>query len=581
MQAIKEKKTGEKFVWELTAVDTACVQKLASQCSLSEPIARVLYNRGYTTPQHVFRFISMTLDAVADGMLLKGAQDAADRILRAVNDKERILIFGDYDVDGITSSAIMLVSLLPLNAKVNFFLPNRVHDGYGLSEKIVKKAARSGYTLIVTVDNGMSAHDAVRAAKERNLDVIITDHHRPHGTLPEADIVVNPLQPGCKYPYKEFAGVGVVFKIMQLVYDRLGKQLPDKVYELLMLGTIADVVPLVNENRYWVQYGLAKSNEHRSRAMHMLLTNGKLEHKQSIDSRDIGFMIAPQLNALGRLDDPRDGVIFLISNQFEDVMRIGQKLKSINEERKRVDRRIYEEIEAAILSGTINLEKENLIMAASEKWPAGVVGLVAGRLVQNYGRPSILFHVTDTGIVKGSCRSIPAFNIFDALDANKDLLLTFGGHACAAGLSLRQENVSKLKARLEEKIARELSPEDLVQKISLDAIVRLPEITRSFVADLKKMEPFGHQNVEPIFWVRGVTLVKQPRLFKDRHVKCMVFDDGVIKPVLFFNRPELYACLCDIGDMSFDLAVHVMENEWQQQVTIELQGIDIACKGAA
>lgn len=567
---------GDKYRWQLAPADEAVVREMSVACSIAPAIARALYVRGYKTSKEVLSFLAMGSEWVADPALLKGATEATDRIQKAVEDGEKILIFGDYDVDGITSTAIILSCLLPLNANINYFLPNRARDGYGLSSKIVKKAAENGYKLIVTVDNGISAHQAVKDAKALGLDVIITDHHQVHGGMPPADVIVNPHQPDCPYPYKDFAGVGVIFKIMTLLYDRLGKEMPQKAYELLMLGTIADVVPLRNENRYWVQKGLAHINAARSFAVQVLAGNGKVAEKKALGSRDIGFAIAPQLNALGRLDDPRDGVSFLISADFGHVMQVGTTLKAINEERKRVDRGIFDEIVATIESGKINLEKENLILAAHDGWPAGVIGLVAGKLMQRYGRPAILLQLTKDGKAKGSCRSIPAFNIFEALVECEDFLLSFGGHACAAGLSLAQKDIPKLKVQIEKEIAKKLSPEDLVQKLDVDAQVSLSEINKTFMKQLHSLEPFGNANPEPVFWIEGVTLVNEPKLLKHQHVKCMIFSDGVLKPVMFFNRPALYASLCAQGDKPFSVAVQVSENEWQGRTSIELMGIDIS-----
>ena len=572
--------SGLKYRWQLTDADEVKVRQLSAACSLSIPIARTLFSRGYTTPEQVFAFITMGDEWVVDPAQLKGALDAVDRLQRALERKEKILIFGDYDVDGITSTAIMLSCLLPLNASINYFLPNRKRDGYGLSSKIVKKAAESGYHLIVTVDNGITAHQAVADAKALGLDVIITDHHQVHGEVPAADIIVNPHQPECKYPYKDFAGVGVIFKIMALLYTRLGKELPQKAYELLMLGTIADVVPLRDENRYWVQRGLAHINAQRSFAVQVLAANGNVASKAALNSRDIGFSIAPQLNALGRLDDPRDGVTFLISTDFGHVMQVGTTLKAINEERKRIDRGIFEEVMATVENKQINLDAENLILAAHSDWPAGVIGLVAGKLVQQYGRPSILLHLTKDGLAKGSCRSIEAFNIFDALVECQDFLISFGGHACAAGLSLKQDDVPRLKEMIEARIARELTPEDLVQKLELVAKTSLPEINTTFIKQLQSLEPFGNANPEPVFWVEQVALVNEPKLLKHKHVKCTVFADGVIKPLMFFNRPELYSVLMAQKDRPFDVAATVVENEWQGRTTVELLGVDIATQGA-
>jgi single-stranded-DNA-specific exonuclease len=567
---------GAKYRWNLAAADDAAVRAIADGCSIEYAVARAVYARGYTTVEQARDYLVMGAQWIADPLTLKGASDAADRIMQAVHSGEKILIFGDYDVDGITSTAIMMSCLLPLGAKINYFLPNRVRDGYGLSSKIVKKAAESNYQLIVTVDNGISAHQAVADAKALGLSVIITDHHQVHGELPSADIIVNPHQPGCEYPYKDFAGVGVIFKIMALLYSRLGKQMPAKAYELLMLGTVADVVPLRHENRYWVQQGLRHINTQRSFAVQVLAANGNVAEKTTLNSRDIGFAIAPQLNALGRLDDPRAGVGFLISADMGEVMQVGVTLKSINEERKRVDRGIYDEIVARIDAGQIDITTEYVIMAASHAWPAGVIGLVAGKLMQQYGRPVILFHLTKDGLAKGSCRSIPAFNMFDALASCEDLLLSFGGHACAAGLSLREADVAELKQRMEALVSAQLSMDDMVLSLAVDAPVTLRDLTYQFMGHVQRMEPFGNANTEPVFVVEGVTLVQEPRLLKDKHVRCMVFSEGVLKSLLFFNRPELYQPLCAQGDKPFSIAVHITSNEWQGKTTIELQGIDIS-----
>ncbi len=322
---------GHKFRWYQPDTDIHKVNAIIARCHVSVPVAQTLVQRGFDTPEKVLNYLCMTEDIVADSRQLKGAQETVARLRKALENKEKILIFGDYDVDGITSSAIMLISMLPLGANINYFLPNRARDGYGLSSKFVKKAHENGYNLIITVDNGITAFEPAELAKQLGIDLIITDHHQPHEHVPDADIIVNPHQDDCPYPYKDFAGVGVIFKIMALLYEQLGLTLPDKAYELLMLGTVADVVPLVNENRYWVQYGLQKVNSELSRAMHTLLHNGRASLKSRIDSLDIGYAIAPQLNALGRLDDPRDGVRFLISNDTEEVLRIGTILKNINE----------------------------------------------------------------------------------------------------------------------------------------------------------------------------------------------------------------------------------------------------------
>ncbi len=565
---------GLKFLWKIKESDQAQVQKIAYANSLSFPVAQALYNRGCLNTEQVQAFLFSSFEKdVSHPSKFKGMELAVARILSAIEKNEKILIFGDYDVDGITSTSLLLAALIPLNAQINYFLPMR-SDGYGLSTVAVQRAFDAGYKLIITVDNGITAFDAAKRAEQLGLDLVITDHHRPHDHLPHAVAIINPNQAGCAYPFKEFAGVGVIFKLISLIYEYKNLELPDKIYELLTLGTIADVTPLIGENRFWVKYGLNKVNKKRSTAFEVLRKNASL-NKSIFNSLDIGFMIAPQLNALGRLSNPRQAVRFLISSDPDEVERIGQILKEVNESRKKVDRQIYEEVEYTIQNKTIDLSQENLILAASRDWPAGIIGLVAGKLAQNYGKPAILLHIDKNGNAAGSCRSVPEINIFDVLQECKDLLISFGGHSFAAGLKIKQENLPLFKERFEEIILKTVSVDQLVPKLEIDGTVQLPELNKKLILDLDQLEPFGNQNPQPLFLIKNVSQLKPPVLLKDLHVKCTVFADGVIKPVIFFNRPELFNILSSLEDKPFNIAGYVTKNEWEGVVQIELQGLDV------
>ncbi len=570
--------SGQKYIWKIPTVDQQQVAAIAAKYNLSFAVAHILHTRGFNDPQSIESFLfSRFEDSVADPRLLKDAEKAVDRILLAMEKQEQMLVFGDYDVDGITSSSLMMICLLPLGAKINYFLPNRVKDGYGLSTKIVERAAENKYAVIITVDNGITAIEQADRAKELGIDLIITDHHRPHAHVPDAYAIVNPNQVDCAYPYKTLAGVGVTFKLLSLLYEKKGLQLPPKAYELLLLGTVADVVPLIGENRFWVRHGLNYINKIESLSFKLLKANGKVT-KPKLSSTDIGFSITPQINALGRLEDPRQAVKFLIGTDKSNAETVARVLLEMNEARKAIEKSIVEEIEEQIRLKHIDLEKENVIIAASKNWPAGVIGLVASRFVSAYGKPTLLFHLTKDGLAKGSCRSIQEFNMFDALTASSDLLLQFGGHSVAAGLSLKIENLPILKQRLETLVAQQLTPFDLQPKIKVDAHVELSELTKKFIDDLEHLEPFGNSNDQPIFYVNNVVQVQKPQLLKDAHVKCFMFADGVIKPVIFFNRPELFALLNEQYEQPFILAARVTENHWQDRVNIELIGVDIAVK---
>jgi single-stranded-DNA-specific exonuclease len=566
---------GKKYVWRLPQVMQDDVQRIAIQHTLALPLACVLAHRGMTQADEIHNFLYTTDAVVGDSATMKGAQQAIDRILQAIQTQEKILIFGDYDVDGITSSSLMMMGLLEAGANVNFYLPNRVKDGYGLSTKIVQRASKNAYSLIITVDNGITAFEAVQKAKELGIDVIITDHHQPHDHVPDAFVIVNPHQQDCQYPFKYFAGVGVAFKLLELLYKKLEKPIPHKVIELLLLGTVADVVPLTGENRYWVRYGLQLLNEQESVSFRVLKENGNV-FKPAITSTDVGFSITPQINALGRLDDPRQGVQFLLDTNEQEVRRIGKVLLELNQARKDIEADIFKEVVHLIESKKIDLEKENVILAGSKNWPAGVIGLVASRLVSAYGKPTLLFHLTDDGLAKGSCRSIAEFNMFDALCVSKDLLIAFGGHDVAAGLSLNIDNLPLLKQNIEQRVLELLTPFDLQQKLQVDAHAQLADFTPQFMSQMAYFEPFGSKNSAPVFMIKDVVLVQKPKLLKEAHVKCVLFADGVIKHAIFFKRPELYHELVAQADKPFSIVAQVMQNYWDGKYTIELQGIDVA-----
>lgn len=565
---------GQKYRWHLPCTNMGLMRDLAARLNVCFPIVQTLLTRGMEDIADIERFLFTQQERdVGHPSLLKDAHKAVDRIIKAIEQREKILICGDYDVDGITSSALLLTCLLPLGAQVNFFLPNRVRDGYGLSVKTVERAARNGYSVLITVDNGITAFDAARAARAANIDLIITDHHHPHAEEPDAFAIVNPHQKACSYPFKYFAGVGVGFKLMSYLYERLGLSLPKQVYELLLLGTVADVVPLKGENRFWVRYGLNQIQTEESFALKVLKKNGRVA-KSELSATDIGFFLTPQINALGRLDDPRDGVKFLMSSDFDEVERIGAILASFNEARKLVERSIVQTIEQALAQK--DFSEEWIIVESHHDWPAGVIGLAASRLVSSYYRPAFLFHVTAEGIAKGSCRSLPSFNVFHALVEVKDLLLSFGGHAAAAGLSLPAEKLPLFKERMVEIVKSKLTRDDLQPVLTIDAELSLSEANHAIVRDLKFLEPFGCDNPVPFFYVRGATLINPPQLLKEVHVKCTIFADGIMKPVIFFNRPELFSFLTAHVSERVDLIVHILENNWNNEARVELQGIDIA-----
>jgi single-stranded-DNA-specific exonuclease len=568
---------GLKYIWKLPLYqDKQSIASLAAQYNISYPVIQVLTSRGMTDSKTIDNYLFSSYEKdVSSPALLKDAEKAVDRILAAIEKKEKILICGDYDVDGITSSAMMMLCLTPLGADINYFLPHRIHDGYGLSVKTVKRAAANNYRVLITVDNGISAFEPAREAKALDIDLIITDHHQPHEQVPDAYAVIDPYQQDCPYPYKKFAGVGVSFKILSLLYEKIGRELPEKVYELLMLGTVADVVPLTGENRFWTRHGLAQAQRTQSFALEVLKENARVT-KPTLSSTDIGFFITPQINALGRLEDARDGVKFLIGSNHEQVVHVGKLLQTLNESRKAIEKSIFDQVDALIKSKQLDITNKKIIIAAQAGWQPGVIGLVASRLVGTYGRPTILLHLTKDGLAKGSCRSIPECNMFKALQSVSDLLENFGGHAAAAGLSLKVEKLPEFTRRLETLLDEQLTATDIKPKLRIDSELTLAETSIKLVTDLQLLEPFGCENPQPLFFLRGVSLIEAPQILKEVHIKCKIVSEGIAKSVMFFNRPDLIAFFERIGAAPFDCAVQVTQNHWNGRVTVELQGYDVA-----
>jgi single-stranded-DNA-specific exonuclease len=572
---------GQKYVWQIKGADSEICQAIFKKFGLSYPVVNVLVARGFKTAEQVSRFLFSNFELdVACGSRLKDGKKTVVRINEAISKKEKILVFGDYDVDGMTSVSIVILALVPLGADINYFLPDRQKDGYGITAKAVERAVKSGYKLIITVDNGTTAHAAADKACELGIDLIITDHHQPKEKLPGVFALVNPHQATCEYPHKNFCGAGVIFKLMHLLYEERGLELPAKIYELLMMGTVADMVPLNFENRYWVRCGIAALRKNMSYSFFCMAKNAGLNPEKDFwSAQDIGFFIAPQLNALGRLENSRDAIKFLVSSEAQVVEEIAPRLKEVNDRRKKIDREIFAEIEGKIKHGEIDLSKEKIIMAADASWPPGVIGLVAGKLLAAYGRPTFLFHLTPEGDAKGSCRSIEKFNVFQALGEVHELLVSFGGHSCAAGLSLKQENLAVLKTRLEAMVAAQVRDEDLVPTIQVDATLSLVDVNAKLLNDLRMLEPFGHANTVPHFLVEQVVLVKRPELLKDLHLKCLIFAEGVIKPVIFFHRPELLELFLQNQEKPFDLLVSLNANEWQGRTRIDFIGLDVRFGG--
>lgn len=568
---------GLLYNWKINNFDYNTVNKLSLDLNILPSIAYVLCCRGFDTKEKAQQFIFPIYDkSLYDPRSMKDIDRAIKRILEAIEKKQKILIAGDYDVDGITSTSLLLYGLTDLGAHVNFFLPHRTIDGYGLSKKTIERAHASGYELVITVDNGISAFEALEYAGKINLDVIVTDHHQPPAILPSgAYCIINPHQKDCPYPFKELAGVGVAFKIIQLLYSLYNKKIPEKIYELFLMGTIADVVPLVEENRFLVSSALSLVSQSHSYAFEVLKQNSKIAVDKTLTSLDIGYSITPQLNALGRLEDPREGVIFLVSNNKNTIEEIGSHLIKVNKKRKEIEVQITDALIAELKEKKFNPQEEACIVRSSKQYPAGIIGLVAARLCQQFGVPTVIFNENDQGILKGSCRSIQECDIFACLQKiDTSLIISFGGHAGAAGISIKKEHEDEFKKQLQSIILQTCDYANLQQKIIIDSEIELDDVGTKLWHDLKLLEPFGAHNPFPQFVIHNIT-IENPTLLKDAHIKATIKSLNSEIPIIFFNKHEWFDLIKKNQKINASVAVKITENNWNNKQKIELLGIDI------
>ncbi|MGE5554393.1 MAG: single-stranded-DNA-specific exonuclease RecJ [Betaproteobacteria bacterium] len=512
-----------RWIWPLVTDEQ--VQALV-QGGISPVLARILARRGYTDPALAWAFLRPE-GSFGNPWALRGMKTAVRRIEAALASGELIRVYGDYDVDGVASTALLVEYLQGRGARVDFRLPSRFEEGYGLSPTAVEEAAADGVGLLVTVDCGITAATEVARAAELGLDVVITDHHESPPEPPAAVAVVNPKQPGCSYPFKELAGVGVAFKLVQALAGVSGAEEAAEALaphlDLVALGTIADVVPLIGENRLYAQWGLARLRKAPRLGLDALLRAGGLERKRG--ATVVAFGLAPRLNAAGRLGDPTIGVELLLAQDPAKAERLAAELETANRARQALEQQILAEVRSSLEQEGDPLASWTLV-AAGEGWHPGVIGIVAQRVVELYHRPTVVISL-DGEVGHGSARSITPFNLYDALSACSDLFLKFGGHAMAAGLTLRAEDVPALRERFEAVARGRLTPEDLLPSLRIDACVEAEEVTPELVEELEQLSPFGPGNPSPVLALCGVEIAEERLVGQgERHLKLAVRSPG-------------------------------------------------------
>ncbi len=561
--------------WELAEyVDVRIVEKLCRGLELPPVIARLLVLRGITSVEEAERFFHPERTEMHDPFLFNDMQAAVDRIEQALSGKEPILVFGDYDVDGITAASLLYLFFRDLGGDVRYYIPNRQSEGYGLSLDGVEVAAREGARLLITVDCGITSLEEVRLANERELEVIISDHHQPGPEIPPALAVINPKVSGSNYPFTDLAGVGVAYKLAQGVALRMGLDpgLLDNYIDLVAVGTAADIVPLVDENRIFVRLGLKKLNQDPLIGIRALIETAGLR-AGDLDVSRIIYGLAPRINAVGRLGSAGRAVEMLITSNFQTAMRMAQVLETENRNRRTIDTGTLEEAVQQV-EQTHDLAHDRAIVLAKENWHSGVIGIVASRLIERYYRPTVMITI-ENGIGKGSARSIHGFDVFSALQECSDLLLQFGGHTYAAGLSIEEERIPEFRSRFLEVAGRMLSGDDLVPKLHIDVQLDLGKIDRQLMKWLKLFAPFGPQNLKPRFISRAIALNGYPRIVGSNHLKFRVrSEEGSQFDCIGFNLGDLMHRLDPIRPTN-NIVYNLEENNWGGRINLQLRVQDV------
>lgn len=556
--------------WEIDSLDDKSCEVLCKALGISPVLAHLLIKRGAKSPEEARNFLSCDLLSLHDPFLFKDMEKTVGRIRSAVENKERILIYGDYDVDGLTATALLYTTLKRYGAHVVNYVPDRIKEGYGLNIEAVEKAYRGGAKLVIAVDCGVTAAEEVDSLKKHHIDCIIIDHHQPvKDRLPDAFAILDPLVPGCGYPYKHLASVGLVYKLTQaLGWNKEGD------LDLVALGTISDVAPITGENRILVKHGLRYLAETRRPGLRALMEVAGIGRKKEFYTETVGFILGPRLNASGRVSSSLNSLKLLLTDDRDEAKKLSEELDKNNRERQAMEAEILKEAISKV-EREVNFKEHKVIVLHGDKWHPGVIGIVASRIVEKFYRPTVLVAFNEN-IGKGSGRSIKNFHLFDALSKCKEHLIEFGGHEHAAGITISKENIDVFRERLNAVAHETLQPLDLIPRLEIDAWISLKEITKRFLKELELLEPFGVGNRKPVFAVKGLSLKAKPKILNYNTLKIWVTDGELTYEAVGFKKALDYKL--DPASSIFDLAFTPSINNWQGQELIQLQLKDLKTK---
>ncbi|TWF45515.1 exonuclease RecJ [Chitinophaga polysaccharea] len=561
--------------WTVKAYQPNQEQLLQSSLRIHPLLCRLLVQRNVTNFEAARQFFRPTLEDLHDPWTMKDMDKAISRIEQAFFQHEKILIYGDYDVDGTTAVATVYAFLQKLYGNIEFYIPHRYREGYGISMQGIEYARDNDFSLIIALDCGIKSIEHITLAKEWGIDFIICDHHLPDAILPPAVAILNPKQTDCPYPYKELSGCGIGYKLISAFAQKRG--LPpseaNQYLDLVATSIAADIVPMTGENRVLAFHGLVKVNTDPLPGIKALITLSALKEKLTI--ANLVFVIAPRVNAAGRMDDARKAVNLFIENDVEKAAAIAAVLHADNFDRKEIDNTITQEA-IVLLQNDADIATKKSTVLYQAHWHKGVVGIVASRLIDKYYyRPTIILTQSNDDKVAGSARSVMGFNVYEAIHQCKDLLENYGGHFYAAGMTMKTENVKAFQERFETVVANTIRPDQLVPEIVIDSEIQLSDITPAFYNILKQFEPLGPENLRPVFLVRNVTDNGYSKIVKDEHIKFSV-KQGRYGPTMSgigFYMADKFSILAD--KKPFDMAFTLDENEWNGQTSLQLKVIDI------
>ena len=568
-----------KYKWIYNSVDKNLIEETAYKHNMPKPVAELMLKKGISSPDDIENFFNGSLKSLRNPFEISDMEKAAERIAKAVMNHERICIYGDYDVDGITATALLYIFLMQCGANVSYYIPNRLEEGYGLNKEAVKEIAARKTNLIITVDCGISAVQEVLEASIHGMDIIITDHHQPSKELPVAAYaIINPMREDDTYPNKTLAGVGVAFKTVMALrfvlkkYDFFKQEVPNirNLLDIVTLGTIADVMPLVDENRIFVRHGLELMSGENVRIGidELKKTVENLSASKKMKTSNIGFQLAPRINAMGRMASSEKSFKLLVTQNRSEAKQLALELDNENKYRQMIERDILQQTYDLIEKNQY-AELQSGLVIASDNWHPGVIGIVASRVVDKYFKPTVIL-TEDNGVYKGSARSIPGFHLYDGLSSLSDILISFGGHKYAAGVKLEKKNLEEFRNRFNEVVKTSLKEEDFIPEIYIDAEIDSKDITNEVMQWLEKLEPYGQGNKEPVFFMKKV-FKYQVETFVGKnfnHLKCVFEKNGLIFEAIGYNMKE-YKSLMAEND-KFDILFSLVHNTWKNTKVIQL-----------